>query len=70
MFDVMVLFFFMLIMFGTIATQLLGGHLDKRCTKILEDGETTIFLGTEQVEIICNFDADCHSDYHDIPGYT
>ena len=27
MFDVMVLFFFMLIMFGTIATQLLGGHL-------------------------------------------
>jgi hypothetical protein len=27
MFDVMVLFFFMLIMFGTIATQLLGGNL-------------------------------------------
>lgn len=34
MFDVMVLFFFMLIMFGTIATQLLGGHLEKRCTTI------------------------------------
>jgi len=31
MFDVMVLFFFMLIMFGTIATQLLGGRLQKRC---------------------------------------
>jgi hypothetical protein len=31
MFDVMVLFLFMLIMFGTIATQLLGGHLEKRC---------------------------------------
>jgi hypothetical protein len=27
----MVLFLFMLIMFGTIATQLLGGHLEKRC---------------------------------------
>ena len=33
MFDVMVLFFFMLIMFGTIATQLLGGHLENRCTE-------------------------------------
>ena len=31
MFDVMVLFLFMLIMFGTIATQLLGGHLEKSC---------------------------------------
>lgn len=31
MFDVMVLFFFMLIMFGTIATQLLGGHLQNMC---------------------------------------
>jgi hypothetical protein len=70
MFDVMVLFFFMLIMFGTIATQLLGGHLDKRCTKTFPDGMKTIFLGTEQVEIICNYDLDCHSDYHEITGYT
>jgi len=54
MFDVMVLFFFMLIMFGTIATQLLGGHLDKRCTKTFvdplvpeEEWEKTIQLGIE-----------------------
>jgi hypothetical protein len=47
MFDVMVLFFFMLIMFGTIATQLLGGHLDKRCTRIYEDGSKSIELGIE-----------------------
>jgi len=39
MFDVMVLFLFMLIMFGTIATQLLGGHLEKRCVYIDEYGE-------------------------------
>jgi len=41
MFDVMVLFFFMLIMFGTIATQLLGGHLQKRCIlyKTLPNGK-------------------------------
>jgi hypothetical protein len=54
MFDVMVLFFFMLIMFGTIATQLLGGHLDKRCTKTFvdplvpeEEWEKSIQLGIE-----------------------
>jgi hypothetical protein len=47
MFDVMVLFFFMLIMFGTIATQLLGGHLDKRCMRTYDDGTTSISLGIE-----------------------
>jgi hypothetical protein len=31
-------------MFGTIATQLFGGHLEKRCTEIL-DGEKNIKLG-------------------------
>jgi len=31
MFDIGVLFGFLLIMFGTIATQLLGGHLENRC---------------------------------------
>lgn len=39
MFDVMVLFLFMLIMFGTIATQLLGGHLEKRCIYTNEFGD-------------------------------
>jgi hypothetical protein len=78
MFDVMVLFFFMLIMFGTIATQLLGGHLDKRCmrfyTEFHLDGSNTTTnstdLGIEQVEIICQTSADCHSDYHEILGYS
>jgi hypothetical protein len=50
MFDVMVLFFFMLIMFGTIATQLLGGHLEKRCTEsVVTNGVSQNFieLGSE-----------------------
>lgn len=45
MFDVMVLFLFMLIMFGTIATQLLGGHLEKRCVYTDDFGiKITAFL--------------------------
>lgn len=68
MFDVMVLFFFMLIMFGTIATQLLGGHLINRCTMTDSDGFKTISLGTEQIEIICNSKDDCTSDFHEIVG--
>ena len=70
MFDVMVLFFFMLIMFGTIATQLLGGHLDKRCMRFYDDGTNSTDLGIEQVEIICQTSVDCHSDYHEILGYS
>ena len=31
MFDIMILFGFMLIMFGTIATQLFGGKLNHKC---------------------------------------
>lgn len=34
LFDILVLFGFMLIMFGTIATQLLGGRLENRCYAI------------------------------------
>lgn len=59
MFDVMVLFFFMLIMFGTIATQLLGGHLEKRCWTTNHLGEKTIELGIDKVEIICKTQIDC-----------
>jgi hypothetical protein len=55
MFDVMVLFLFMMLMFGTIATQLLGGHLEKRCT----DLEGSISLGLAKEEIICRTDQDC-----------
>jgi hypothetical protein len=39
MFDVFILFMFMLIMFGTIATHLLGGHLEKRCIYTNNMGE-------------------------------
>jgi len=58
MFDVMILFFFMLIMFGTIATQLMGGHLLNRCfqTNRLEE---SIYMGLEKVEIYCKTDQDC-----------
>jgi len=54
MFDVMVLFLFMLIMFGTIATQLLGGHLEKRCVYIDADGmKYTSFIQGEESDFIC-----------------
>lgn len=61
MFDVMILFFFMLIMFGTIATQLLGGHLENRCTTIDYKGEKTIELGAEGIVIYCMSNEDCIS---------
>lgn len=54
MVDVMVLFMFMLIMFGTIATQLLGGHLEKRCVFTNDEGEKfTSFIQDEESEFIC-----------------
>jgi len=59
MFDVMVLFFFMLIMFGTIATQLLGGALEKRCMAVNASGEMSHLLGPNEIEIICQELKDC-----------
>lgn len=54
MFDVMVLFLFMLIMFGTIATQLLGGHLEKRCVYTNAKGvKYTSFVQGEEADYIC-----------------
>ena len=54
MFDVMVLFLFMLIMFGTIATQLLGGHLEKRCVYTdLMGTKYTSFIQGEESDYIC-----------------
>jgi len=54
MFDVMVLFMFMLIMFGTIATQLLGGHLEKRCIFTDQYGEKfSSFIAGEDGDFIC-----------------
>jgi hypothetical protein len=47
MFDVMVLFLFMLIMFGTIATQLLGGHLEKRCIYTNNVGDKYVEYATD-----------------------
>lgn len=71
MFDVMILFFFMLIMFGTIATQLLGGHLEKRC--VLPTVETfpngtvvkgwNAALGVEELEIICIYNDNDKKDW-------
>ena len=63
MFDVMVLFLFMLIMFGTIATQLLGGHLEKRCihTNLAGDkfSEFSDGMGGDMGEHICLNDRTC-----------
>lgn len=54
MLDVTVLFMFMLIVFGTIGTQLLSGHLEKRCIYTDEYGEKFIsFLQDEESEFIC-----------------
>ena len=62
MFDVMVLFFFMLVMFGTIATQLLGGQLQNRCTQEglgTYKNETSILLGIDEIILMCLTDQDC-----------
>jgi hypothetical protein len=62
MFDVMVLFLFMLIMFGTIATQLLGGHLEKRCVYTDPLGEKfTSFMQDEETDFICQSQKFCKS---------
>jgi hypothetical protein len=48
MFDIMVLFMFMLVMFGTIFTQLLGGRLENRCFAFNIIGEWSHELGHER----------------------
>jgi len=54
MLDVTVLFMFMLIVFGTIGTQLLSGHLEKRCIYTDKFGEKfTSFILGEESEFIC-----------------
>ena len=53
MFDIMVLFCFMLIMFGTIFTQLLGGRLENRCFAPNLLGEMSHLLGPDMDEIFC-----------------
>ena len=60
MFEVMILFAFMLIMFGTIATQLLGGHLGKRCMAYdpLEEAVVAA-LGDDQAEVMCMRQSQC-----------
>ena len=59
MFDIMVLFGFMLVMFGTIATQVLGGALQYRCQAMNELGNMSELLGEEGITLFCQTDADC-----------
>jgi hypothetical protein len=61
MFDIMVLFGFMLIMFGTIATQLFGGILENRCFAKAHKYPYgwTHLIGKEKQEYFCMTDADC-----------
>jgi len=59
MFDIMVLFMFMLVMFGTIFTQLLGGKLENRCYGYNILGDWTYQLGHHREEIFCMSDKDC-----------
>jgi hypothetical protein len=55
MIDVALLFGFMLIMFGTIGCQLLGGHLEKRCVYTDDFGEkfTSFIKGEEGADYTC-----------------
>lgn len=57
MVDILVLFGFMLAMFGTIATQLLMGRLERRCMAPNYKGEMSHLLGPDAVELLCNSDA-------------
>jgi hypothetical protein len=59
MVDIMILFGFMLIMFGTIATQLLGGKLVNRCFAPNHHGEDSHLLGIAKAEIFCVEQQDC-----------
>ena len=55
MFDIMVLFMFMITVFGTVATQLLMGRLKSRC--MMKDGDKWLHLIPTQdgpIEVICN----------------
>ena len=59
MFDIGVLFGFLLIMFGTIATQLLGGHLENRCYADNHLGVRSNKLGKSKIMIFCLHQRDC-----------
>lgn len=59
MFDIGVLFGFLLIMFGTIGTQLLGGHLENRCFAINHKGELSNELGRTKLMVFCLHNHDC-----------
>lgn len=63
MVDVALLFGFMLIMFGTIGTQLLGGHLEKRCVYTDEFGEKFLSFveGEEGSDYTCQNQEFCDS---------
>jgi len=60
MVDIMILFCFMLVMFGTIATQLLGGHLEKRCFAPNEEQVLSEKLGPEGKEYFCQSNDQCN----------
>lgn len=59
MFDIGVLFGFLLIMFGTIATQLLGGHLENRCYAYNHLGKLSNQLGRQKIMVFCVHQHDC-----------
>lgn len=57
--DIMILFGFMLVMFGTIATQLFGGKLSNRCFTKGPKGFLTVDLMGTGREFFCEKDEDC-----------
>lgn len=66
MLDVTVLFMFMLIVFGTIGTQLMSGHLEKRCVYTNKLGEKFVsFIQDEESEFICLGQEFCDRHFED-----
>ena len=61
MLEVMLLFIFSLIIFGTITTQILGGDLQNRCTAYNNDTMPYTHFGYSQKEFICLDDDSCLS---------
>ena len=52
MVDVMLLFLFAIVVFGTIATQLIGGDLKNSCVELV-DGKYNYLLGEEKERFLC-----------------
>ena len=73
LFDILVLFLFMLLVFGTVTTSIWGGILEKRCFAKNALGEYTYKIGADEEEIFCTtkfktLEHDCQSKILEMSG--